>query len=226
MNKFEHLYPNDYFKDRSSNDRYRIKSFLSERDFLLKHINFKGTVCDVGCSTGEFLNSIGWLGEKYGMEISEFAIEIAKKNNIDFSKNIETEKSFFDLVIFRGTIQHVPTPFEYISKAYESLKPGGMIVFIATPNSNSLVYKLTNTLPVLYPELNFYIPSDITLINACQNFGFEFLELRKPYLKSPYSNFLLDHIKFLIMVIFKKKPNFPFWGNMMDLILRKPEAKQ
>jgi hypothetical protein len=101
-----------------------------------------------------------------------------------------------------------------------------MIVFIATPNSNSLVYKLTNTLPVLYPELNFYIPSDITLINACQNFGFEFLELRKPYLKSPYSNFLLDHIKFLIMVIFKKKPNFPFWGNMMDLILRKPEAKQ
>ena len=112
MNKFEHLYPNDYFKDRSSNDRYRIKSFLSERDFLLKHINFKGTVCDVGCSTGEFLNSIGWLGEKYGMEISEFAIEIAKKNNIDFSKNIETEKSFFDLVIFRGTIQHVPTPFE------------------------------------------------------------------------------------------------------------------
>jgi SAM-dependent methyltransferase len=223
MNKFEHLYPKSYFNSRSLNDKARIRSFLNEKELLLKHVNFKGTVCDVGCSTGEFLKCIEWDGKRYGMEISEHAIEEAKRNDISFDKNIETEKNYFDLVIFRGTIQHIPTPFSYISKAYEALKPGGIIAFLATPNANSLVYKLTNTLPVLGPEYNFYIPSDITLINVCKNFGFEFVELNTPYLKSPYANPFKDHLKFLQMLIFKKKPSFPFWKNMMDVILKKPE---
>ena len=29
-------------------------------------VNFNTTVCDVGCSTGEFLKFINWTGKKYG----------------------------------------------------------------------------------------------------------------------------------------------------------------
>lgn len=225
MNRFEHLYPKSYFNSRSLNDDARIRSFLNEKKLLLKYVDFKGSVCDIGCSTGEFLKCIEWEGEKCGMEISEHAIEIAKANNINFEKNIETEKNFFNLVVFRGTIQHLPTPFSAIINAYESLKPGGIIAFLATPNANSLVYKLTNTLPALSPPLNFYIPSDVTLINVCKNIGFEFVELNTPYLNSPYASFFKDHFKFIKMLIFRERPKFPFWGNMMELILKKPEQK-
>jgi len=224
LDKYKDLYDSSYFSERNSNDLKRLKSFHLEKDLLKKHANFKGKVCDIGCSTGEFLKEISWEGERYGMEISDIAVLAAKKNGINFDKNITNVKDYFDLVVFRGTIQHLPEPIRYIQLAYDSLKPGGIVSFLATPNSNSIVYKLKNTLPVLVPHLNFYIPSDISLINISNNIGFQMIENQKPYLKSPYRNFFLDHFNFLKMIIFRKKPNFPFWGNMMNIILNKPNV--
>jgi SAM-dependent methyltransferase len=224
MDKYKALYDDSYFLGRNSNDLKRLKSFHLEKDLLKKHVNFKGKVCDIGCSTGEFLKEISWEGERYGMEISEKAKKIAEKTGINFEKNITNVKEYFDLVVFRGTIQHLPEPIRYIQFAYDSLKPGGTIAFLATPNSNSIVYKLKNTLPVLVPQLNFYIPSDLTLINISNNIGFQMTENQKPYLKSPYKNFLADHFNFLKMIIFRTKPNFSFWGNMMNLIFIKPNV--
>lgn len=221
MEKFNKLYGNDYFESRYGNDKKRVDSFLKEKEFLIKNkIDFNGPCCDIGCSTGEFLKTIKWEGEACGMEISDMAIEEAKKNNIIFEKNIFSEKNYFELVIFRGTIQHLPSPFEYIERSYHAIKKGGYITFLATPNANSIIYKLTNKLPVLDPKLNFYIPSDITLINICQNIGFELLVIEKPYINSPYSNLIKDHIRFLGMP-FIKNQKFPFWGNMMNIIFKK-----
>jgi SAM-dependent methyltransferase len=222
MSNFKKLYDVGYFSQRNFNDKLRLESFLSEKKLIENISDFNGKICDVGCSTGEFLTFIDWSGEKFGMEISEFAIEIAEKHGISFEKNIETEINFFDVVIFRGTIQHLPHPFLFIEHAFRSLKPGGFVVFLATPNSNSFIYKLKNTLPVLVPNLNFYIPSDVTLINACKNFGFEFYSIEKPYLTSPYSNIFIDSLKFIKMVFSGSKPNFPWPGNMMNLIMKKP----
>ena len=221
MDKFKSLYEKEYFSNRNQTDLKRIASFQSEKIFLEKYIDFNGAVCDIGCSTGEFLTEIGWTGPKFGMEISEHAIKIAELSGIDFSKNIETETSFFDVVLFRGTIQHLPYPIKFIDLANNSLKPGGKIVFLATPNANSIVYKLTNTLPMISPKFNFYIPSDVTLINICENFGFDFVDIQKPYWHSPYRNLLMDHIRFIRTLLTGKSPNFAFWNNMMNVILIK-----
>ena len=48
-------------------------------------------VVDVGCSTGEFLSHIKWEGEKYGMEINQFAKKIAS-SLINFKKIFLPEK--------------------------------------------------------------------------------------------------------------------------------------
>ena len=139
-NNFRDLYDDSYFKDRNFVDKKRIESFNQERDFLFKYTK-EGVICDVGCGTGEFLSSINWPGKRYGMEVNKNAIKAAKVNGVDFSKDILNQDIFFDVVVFRGTIQHLPNPFSYIQKAYESLKPGGLIVFLATPNMNSIFYK-------------------------------------------------------------------------------------
>ena len=221
MENFDNKYTNDYFIGRNLNDLNRNECFYSESKFLKKYTDLNGIVCDVGCSTGEFLSSIGWAGDKYGMEVNDFAIQMAEERSINFSKNILNVDEFFDLVIFRGTIQHLPSPFEYISRAYDALKPGGLIVFLATPNANSLCYKLFNTVPALDDKLNFYIPSDISLSNILNNIGFRVLEIERPYFNSPYANLLKDHLMFFSRFIFKRKKfnnKFPFWGNMMNLI--------
>lgn len=218
MKKFDYLYDKDYFLNRNFNDLRRIASFNQEKKILEKYMRLDGVVCDVGCSTGEFLSSIGWAGQKFGMEINQDAILLAKQQDISFDKNILTEENFFDVVIFRGTIQHIPDPFGYISKSYSALKKGGFIVFLATPNANSLVYKFFNTLPALDPKYNFYVPSDISLGNVLKNFDFELICIDKPYINSPYSKPLLDHFNFLKCLMFGRSPDFPFWGNMMNMI--------
>jgi SAM-dependent methyltransferase len=215
---FNSLYDSSYFENRKFNDKRRLLSFEQEKKFLEKYMPLTGVVCDIGCSTGEFLSAIRWSGPKYGMEVNNEAITLAKKTGISFEKDIQTEKEFFDSVIFRGTIQHLPDPFNYIQKSYDALKKGGYIVFLATPNANSWVYKIFNTLPALVPKLNFYIPSDKNLSNILQNYDFELIDINRPYLDSPYSKPALDHLKFIRCLATRKKPNFAFWGSMMDII--------
>ena len=221
MKDFSILYKDDYFKTREQNDLKRLASFESEKKMIEKHTSLDGVVCDIGCSTGEFLTAIGWRGKKYGMEVNLNSIEKAIDSGINFNKNILTETDFFDVIIFRGTIQHLPDPFAYISSAFNSLRSGGFIIFLATPNANSLVYKFFNTLPALDPKLNFYIPSDITLKNVLENFDFEVIETQYPYIDSPYANLISDHFNFLKSVLFKKDPKFAFWKSMMNIIARK-----
>lgn len=226
MNNLEELYGDDYFATRKENDPKRVESFLQEKVFIAKYSDLKGPVCDVGCSTGEFLKVIGYKGDKFGMEISDYAKQLARKNGISFDKDITNVSEYFDLVVFRGTIQHIPDPFNYIDLSFKALKRGGLICFLATPNSNSLVYKFFNTLPVLEPTLNFYIPSDVTLKNILINRGFEILEIEYPYWNSPYKRNVKDFLNFIKCLIFGGKPNFSFPKNMMNIVAKKNENEK
>ncbi len=213
-------FEDDYFEDRVGNDPKRLKQFDLDGNFIRNFVKH-GRVCDVGCSSGEFLQHINFEGELYGMEVSDTAKELAK-DIIYFDKNIFTEENFFDLIIFRGTIQHVDEPFRMIKQSLQALKPGGHLVFIATPNSNSPYYKINKTLPFLDAPLNFYIPADHELKNALENFGFEHICIEYPYIETPYKKIIPDHLKFLINYFFRIKSNYPFWKSMMNISCKKP----
>jgi SAM-dependent methyltransferase len=217
---YKHLYNDSYFQNRNFIDKKRLKSFDQEKEFIYKYVK-EGLVCDIGCSTGEFLSHIEWNGDKYGMEINENAKKMAKNIGISFEKDILNQVNFFDIVIFRGTIQHLPNPFSYIQNAYKALKPGGYIVFLATPNMNSIYYKCFNDLPMLSKKLNFFIPSDIVLSNVLANIGFFSIQIERPYLSSPYASYFFDHIKFFKKLIFRTSDKFAFWGSSINIIARK-----
>lgn len=220
--KYQELYDEKYFKLRQSNDPKRLQSFALEKELMLKHIS-QGKILDVGCSTGEFLLNIHWQGDMYGMEISEHATSIAKQNGIRFDKDLTNCENFFDVIVFRGTIQHVDQPFKYIELAHKALKANGKLIFLATPNTNSIYFKIWNTLPLLDPASNFYLPSDHNLIKICENLGFELLEIEYPYLTSPYANPVVDHLKFIQKLLLPNSSHikFPFWKNLMNIAFQK-----
>ena len=64
----------------------------------------------------EFLTEIGWEGQKYGLEISNNAAQIAKATGIEIVKSYNVENSL-DTIFYRGTIQHLDSPFRSIERA-------------------------------------------------------------------------------------------------------------
>ena len=213
-------YGSDYFKNRNGNDKQRLAQFQIDGHFL-KKFKSNGVICDIGCSTGEFLMSISWEGDLYGMEINEEAKSIAEKNGFRFDKNIYTESNFYDVVVFRGTIQHVDEPFRMIKAAYKSLKKGGVIVFLATPNTDSILYRLKLDLPFLDKNLNFYVPGKTNLSNSLKNYGFTVLSVEYPYWNTPYRNFPKDIYLFFLNVVTRRFFKHAFWKSSFSLIAKK-----
>lgn len=213
-------FEDNYFLNRLSNDPLRMKQFAIDSKFIKRYVR-SGNLCDVGCSTGEFVNFMDWDGECFGMEVNENAKKIAV-NYLSFDKNIFTEQNFFDVIIFRGVIQHVDNPFEMIKASYKALKSGGYVFFLATPNTDSVLYRLKLDLPFLDPSLNFYIPGARQLSNALENFGFEMVKIDYPYWRSPYRRFFKDHFLFLLNLISRRFYRHAFWGSSMSLAAIKP----
>ena len=126
MTSIPHTYPDNYFLGRGLNDSKRMESFILGKKLINEYVS-SGVMCDVGCGTGEFHEILKWKGAIFGMEISETAKVAARHRGVDFSKSILTEVDFFDLIVFRGVIQHLPDPFGYLASSYKSLKPGGSL---------------------------------------------------------------------------------------------------
>ena len=138
-----HVFGSDYFENRKGNDILRQKSFDRERRFILKCLNrdsFGGLkILDVGCSTGEFATrSLYDADVVYGLEPSNYAANIAISNGIKLIENFSDLFQSVDIVIFRGTLQYIPEPFEAILNSYSVLNKNGAIIFLCTPNTRSL----------------------------------------------------------------------------------------
>jgi SAM-dependent methyltransferase len=218
-NKYKDLYQAEYFEDRFvGRDIKREKSYQHEYQKILEYLA-KGKVLDVGCGMGNFLEVFGDNWEKYGIEISDYAAKNAEQRGIRII-DYDYEESFFDLIVFRGVFQHLDSPLHDLQRALKLLKKGGYIVFLATPNTNSIYYKLFGNLPMLDPARNFVIPSDIILKQILENFGCEVQEIRYPYIGSPYASYLSDHLKFLGKCI-GLNYKFAFWKNSMEVYAEK-----
>lgn len=100
-------------------------------------------ILDVGAGAGLLLSQAktrGW--NVFGVELSDFGPEYAKekfgiKINQGTLLDNKFEGSFFDVVIFQDTIEHVPNPAELLNEINRILRPGGLII-ISTPNFNSI----------------------------------------------------------------------------------------
>lgn len=209
----------DYFRNRNGTDVKRAKQFEIDGKIIKRHVP-SGTICDVGCSTGEFMRALDWKGEIYGMEINDYAREKAS-DLISFERNIYTEQNFFDAVVFRGTIQHVDEPFGMLKASLNSIKSGGFLFIFSMINTNSLLYRIKGRVPALDLPRSYLLTGSNELSNALKNIGFEVVEVRHPYLGSPYSNPVFDHVRFLRNLFFPGFLPHAFWGSMFDIVARK-----
>ncbi|MBI3288874.1 MAG: class I SAM-dependent methyltransferase [Elusimicrobia bacterium] len=124
-----------------------VRWFRKRRAAVLHNRVPRGPVLDVGCGRGMLLSYLRELGyEAHGLELSETAAWHARNtlklevSTGDFLTSPH-EKNRYNAVIFWHTLEHFVNPISAVARAYELLKPGGLLA-IAVPNYGSWQAKL------------------------------------------------------------------------------------
>lgn len=105
-----------------------------------------GTLLEIGCSYGRFLNkmkSLGWRVE--GIDMNAKAVEYAK-NELGLNVSQSTIETFsakrkYDVILMRMVLEHVYSPKETLRSIRKLLKPGGVLI-VNVPNFDGLEMQL------------------------------------------------------------------------------------
>jgi SAM-dependent methyltransferase len=229
------FYYSTYLKHRIEDKKkfqQRSVQYKIDADFLKTYLS-SGKILDVGCSGGFFLNEIGNQFTKVGLEIDGEAASYGVKNfNLDIKPGVlgsdNLENNSFDIIVFRGVIEHIYDPAAAVKRAKELLKPNGRIYICATPNLDSFCAEVYREMWNLWhPIQHINIFSAKTLHALLGKSEFDIEAINYPYLGTPYENFIADAKKLLDHIyikqagkkIYEKSP--PFWGNMINIIFKK-----
>ena len=175
----------DYQKHSNRKNVEATAPYLNARKklrLITKHIS-KGALLDVGCATGFFMLAARQYYEVFGIDISEDAINIAKKRfrlNAqagDFLTSHYTKK--FDVVTMFDTLEHVIEPGAYLHQVHRILRANGFFVF-STPDINSILYKINKkNWHLMVPPRHLYLFSSETIESILHDYGFSNVEILK-----------------------------------------------
>jgi 2-polyprenyl-3-methyl-5-hydroxy-6-metoxy-1,4-benzoquinol methylase len=109
----------------------------------------RGSVLDVGCSTGAFLFQLSQrFANDYrvtGIDVSGPAVDYAEQKGIDVLREPFATADFkgrqFSAVTFWAVVEHLAKPRDFLSRTASILEPGGFC-FILVPNFRSLAVRL------------------------------------------------------------------------------------
>lgn len=102
---------------------------------MLRPLNLQNpTILDVGCATGWFTEELSHLGPVMGVDLSEHAIEIARRHypGVPFQAGdffgMDLPKAHFDLVVSQEVVAHVADQEGFVRRLAELTAPGGHLV--------------------------------------------------------------------------------------------------
>ena len=125
---------------------------------------------DVGCGLGQFVemaNMNGWKAE--GLELSKDAVGFARRQGLPVKEldflSAEIKPNSYDLVTLFEVIEHVPNPLEFLCRAGEVVRPGGL-VYLTTPSFASVDrFLLGKDWKIIHPEhLTYFTPHTLRVL--------------------------------------------------------------
>jgi 2-polyprenyl-3-methyl-5-hydroxy-6-metoxy-1,4-benzoquinol methylase len=168
------------YYDRAGTDYYLSPAKLEsdyaavrfERELrLFRRHCAKGTVLDVGCSSGAFLFQLNrrfpGCYEILGTDVSGAPLDYAESRGVPVLRGAFPEQEFggkrFDAVTCWAVIEHLVEPNQFLEKAWSILKPEGRC-FVLVPNMRSLAARLLGVrYRYIYAQhLNYFTSATLT----------------------------------------------------------------
>ena len=145
--ELEEHYDDSYYRDWLDTQRESRIKMWNKRLAKLQRFSQGGTLLDVGCGEGTFLQLAeknGW--KTNGTEVSSYAARYAAGvSGADIFcgelHDARYPENSFDVVTVWHVLEHVRDPKRYLEEIQYILKPDGLLV-IAVPNLNNLVMQI------------------------------------------------------------------------------------
>jgi SAM-dependent methyltransferase len=198
-----------------------------------------GRVLDVGPGLGTFLRLAkerGWSAR--GLDISRFgARHIQDTHHIEVTvghlRDAPLAPASFDLIAFWDSIEHVAYPKEDLERAFELLRPGGVLL-LTTDNFDCLVADLAGLIyrstagvsryPVqrVFIDKNYSYFTEATLLRLVSDVGFVDSQVTK--MEYPIDKIRLSGIERLALSSIYRIARLTNRQAQLTLIARKPGA--
>jgi 2-polyprenyl-3-methyl-5-hydroxy-6-metoxy-1,4-benzoquinol methylase/Zn ribbon nucleic-acid-binding protein len=224
-------YKEEYFLEGNyAENPERLEMYEIEIKKMIDIIGRVGRFLDVGCAYGAFLDKLPSGFEKYGVELSQEAVEFGKKRfNLDIRQgtldNPIFESGYFDVVHLRGVIEHLQDPCGNIREANRILKDDGWLIVSTTPNIDSPCARFyKERFRLVIPQEHIYYFSPHTIARLLKKAGFKIEKILYPYVNTPYSSIAKDFIHFLWNKFTKERESPPFWRSVMTIYSKKGES--
>lgn len=172
----------DTFQEYKQNPQKYRENYFSRLKKIIQFVR-TGKFLDIGCAGGILLDCARLKGfEVEGIEPSDAGAKMCNELGIKVHHGYFLETllpiNHFDAVTMYDVLEHTQEPAAEIKKAYEILKPNG-VIHITLPNIESALAKLhkENWDMITPPEhLNYFSPQTLSVLLK-QN-GFEVREIR------------------------------------------------
>ncbi|MDI6779052.1 MAG: class I SAM-dependent methyltransferase [Bacteroidota bacterium] len=194
----------DYFSQCNLgliNEHFEIIKKYSSKQIKIKYL-------DVGSGPGSLVklaSDNGW--EASGLEISKWAVDYAKKNNVNVIEGTLDGVKFidesFDVISMFDVLEHLSDPYNNIGEIFRILKPGGVLV-IETPNTSGFfarfLYKQNSE--IVKPRAHICLYSPFTIKFLFSSFKFARVNITTfPYCRK----YTAGYVKSLITTRLGKK---------------------
>lgn len=203
----------------------RRKMYDQDRRFV-RLLASPGPLLDFGCGTGEFAAGLAGDLRPSGFDVDATAIGNAKLRwpELDFATELEdlsARHGPFTTVTLRGTLQYVRDLAAFAADIVRRLSPGGRVILLSIPNSDAPLAEILREKWVLHNRIEHLTIFNLATVgHLFQGFEIEFFDF--PYIGTPYENHTADLARFMAVCRGEdpERP-FPFWGSMMNVVLRK-----
>ena len=174
---------------------------IKKKTSLLKKFYSSGSVLDIGCGTGEFLNACKQKGfNPFGIEPSKLARSQAIKNyslRITEKTNLsQYPKNKFELITMWHVFEHISEIKNTVKELERILKPGGK-VFVAVPNHKSWDANYYKEYWAAWDvPIHLWHFSKKTITSLFKKYGLNLKTTKEMLLDSYYVSLLSEEFKF------------------------------
>ena len=205
--------------EKTRNYRKRVWSVLVP-EFFQKYVPPSGTVLDLGCGYGEFINTVQ-CGRKLAMDLNPDAPRFLAKDvrflQQDCSSRWQCEAGSLDVVFTSNFFEHLPGKYALkltLEEAFRCLKPGGKLIAMG-PNIRFL--------SDLYWDFwdHHLALSDRSLAEGMENCGFKILKNHGQFL--PYTMVKSrEYPLWFVSLYLKLRPAWKIFGRQFLIIATRP----